>query len=70
MLTADQAIGRLKSHIAPFRRKGDAAKALGVSQSNLSDMLHGKRPLAPSVLTALNLDVVRVTMYQEKTNAE
>ncbi len=70
MLTSEQAIERLKAKVGEHPSKGAAADALGVRQSNLSDMLHGKRPFAPTVLEALGLEVVKVTMYREKEKAD
>ena len=66
MLTPEQAIKRLEDHIKPMGKKKDAAAILGVPSVNLSQMLHGKRPLAGAVMDALGLERADRIMYREK----
>jgi hypothetical protein len=72
VLTDEEAQARLKRHVeveflGHGKSKGDAAEAMGIPQTTLSDMLSGRRPITGSVADAINIE--RVMIYREKTHA-
>lgn len=54
-VTIVEPLAELKLFVSQYQRQGEAAKALGISQPYLGDMLRGNRAVGPKVLKRLGL---------------
>jgi plasmid maintenance system antidote protein VapI len=59
--TPIDAFQRFKAFCDEHRTQAEAAKALGISQQHIHDLLHRRRGLSPKVLSKLGLK--RVVSY-------